>query len=91
MELFVIIPCSFSLESLSQNRFHQPPYSLFNEGSKHHSVKILRMVQYSFMEVKYDGNTQITHIEETEKQHRVICLISSFEKLVYNNQFKLIF
>ena len=30
MGLSVIIPCSFSLESLSQNRLHQPPCFLFN-------------------------------------------------------------
>ena len=33
------------------------------------------MIPYFFMEVKCKGNTTITHMEETEKHHRVIRLI----------------
>ena len=73
----IIIPCSFSLESLSQNRLHQPPHSLFNEGSKYYSVQILRMIPYFFFtEVKCKGNTQITHMVETKKLHQVITLFN---------------
>ena len=72
MGLSVKIPWSFLLKSLSQNRLHQPPCTLFNQGSKHHSVKILQMIPYFFfMEVKCKGNTQIISMEETEKCHQV--------------------
>ena len=33
------------------------------------------MIPYFFTEVKCKGNTQITHMEETEKCHRVIRLM----------------
>ena len=59
----IIIPCSFSLKSLSQNRLRQPPCSPFNKGSKRHSIKILWMIPYFFKEVTCKGNTQITHME----------------------------
>ena len=77
MGLSLIIPCSFSLESLSQNRFHQPPCSFFQLRIKTPFRKnITDDSVFLFTEAKCKGNTQITHMDETEKHHRVIRLIS---------------
>ena len=67
MGLSVIIPCSFSLKSLSQNRLHQPPFQLRIKTP--FRKNIMDDFTIFFMEVKCKGNTRITHTEETKKRH----------------------
>ena len=72
MGLSVMIPSSFFFGILISK---QPSCSLFNQASKHHSVKILRMIPKKITKVECMGNTQIIHVEETEISKRAIGLL----------------
>ena len=72
MELSIIVPCSLiriskQIAPASLFSFQLRIKTLFRKNITDDSVIL-------FTEVKCKGNTQITHMEETEKCHQVIRL-----------------
>ena len=75
MGLSIIIPCSFSSESLSQKRLHLFSFLIRIKTPFHKNIT--DDSEFFFTELECIGITQIIHMEETETSQRAIGLLTS--------------